>query len=188
MAFDRTTATQSYQPLDSDLTTIAAIANTDGNIIVGNGSNWVAEGGSVARESLGLAIGTDVMAHADNNAVLDATQQWTKAQVPYTRTAAFEQPNFDTYQNFVFTLASGTNAFTEPSTEASNAGQTGVIVLIQPTGGDGVVTWHTDYKPVGGTVADLSDSNGAVDILPYCIQADNNILIGAPQLDLKATS
>ena len=58
------------QPLDADLTAIAALANTDGNIIVGNGSTWVAESGATARASLGLTIGTDVQAYS---AVLDAT-------------------------------------------------------------------------------------------------------------------
>lgn len=39
--------------LDSDLTAIAALAKTDGNIIVGNGTAWVAESGATARTSLG---------------------------------------------------------------------------------------------------------------------------------------
>lgn len=43
------------QPLDADLTAIAALANTDGNVIVGNGSAWVAESGATARTSLGAA-------------------------------------------------------------------------------------------------------------------------------------
>lgn len=42
------------QALDADLTAIAALANTDGNFIVGNGSAWVAESGATARTSLGL--------------------------------------------------------------------------------------------------------------------------------------
>jgi hypothetical protein len=33
-----------YQPLDSDLTTIAGLAKTKGNIMVGSGSAWAAEG------------------------------------------------------------------------------------------------------------------------------------------------
>lgn len=41
------------QPLDADLTAIAALANTDGNFIVGNGSAWVAESGATARASIG---------------------------------------------------------------------------------------------------------------------------------------
>jgi len=48
------------QPLDADLTAIAGLANTDSNFIVGNGSAWIAESGSVARASLGVdAAGTD---------------------------------------------------------------------------------------------------------------------------------
>lgn len=42
---------------------IEALAVTDGNVIVGNGSTWVAESGSTARASLGLAIGTNVQAY-----------------------------------------------------------------------------------------------------------------------------
>ena len=42
------------QPLDADLTAIAALANTDGNFIVGNGTTWVVESGATARTSLGL--------------------------------------------------------------------------------------------------------------------------------------
>ena len=37
-----------------DLTAIGALAKTDGNLIVGNGSTWVAESGATARTSLGL--------------------------------------------------------------------------------------------------------------------------------------
>jgi hypothetical protein len=42
------------QPLDADLTAIAALAVTDGNFIVGNGTTWVVESGATARTSLGL--------------------------------------------------------------------------------------------------------------------------------------
>jgi hypothetical protein len=48
------------QAYDADLTAIAALAKTDGNFIVGNGSAWVAESGATARASLGVdAAGTD---------------------------------------------------------------------------------------------------------------------------------
>ncbi len=43
-----------YQPLDAQLTDIAALAVTDGNFIVGDGTNFVAESGATARTSLGL--------------------------------------------------------------------------------------------------------------------------------------
>jgi len=52
------------QTSDADLTAIAALANTDGNLIVGNGSTWVAESGATARTSLGLGT---IATQAANN-------------------------------------------------------------------------------------------------------------------------
>jgi hypothetical protein len=45
------------------LVDIFGLAKTDSNIIVGDGTNWVAESGATARTSLGLAIGTNVQAY-----------------------------------------------------------------------------------------------------------------------------
>ena len=48
------------QAWDADLDAIAALAKTDSNFIVGNGTAWVAESGATARTSLGVdAAGTD---------------------------------------------------------------------------------------------------------------------------------
>lgn len=48
------------QAHDADLDAIAALAKTDGNFIVGDGSTWVAESAATARTSLGVdAAGTD---------------------------------------------------------------------------------------------------------------------------------
>ena len=43
------------QQYDADLAAIAVLAKVDGNIIVGDGSTWVAESGATARASLGAA-------------------------------------------------------------------------------------------------------------------------------------
>jgi hypothetical protein len=48
---------------DDELVDIGDLTPTDSNIIVGNGTTWVAESGATARTSLGLAIGTDVQAY-----------------------------------------------------------------------------------------------------------------------------
>jgi hypothetical protein len=49
------------QAYDADLTTLGGLSKTDGNIIVGNGSAWVAESGATARTSLGAATAADVI-------------------------------------------------------------------------------------------------------------------------------
>jgi hypothetical protein len=51
------------QAYNAKLAAIAGLTASDGNIIVGNGSTFVAESGSTARTSLGLAIGTNVQAY-----------------------------------------------------------------------------------------------------------------------------
>jgi hypothetical protein len=50
------------QAYSVSLQDISSLAKTDGNIIVGDGSNWVAESGSTARASLGVSIGSQVQA------------------------------------------------------------------------------------------------------------------------------
>tara|TARA_R100001510_G_scaffold57302_1_gene64914 strand:+ start:220 stop:1785 length:1566 start_codon:yes stop_codon:yes gene_type:complete len=56
------------QAHSAKLDAVAALAVSDGNIIVGNGSTFVAESGSTARASLGVSIGSQVQAY---NAQLD---------------------------------------------------------------------------------------------------------------------
>jgi len=48
------------QAYDAGLADIAGLAVTDGNFIVGDGTNWVAETGATARASLALDTGNDV--------------------------------------------------------------------------------------------------------------------------------
>ena len=45
------------QAWDAGLDDIAALAVSNGNIIVGDGANWIAESGNTARTSLGLGSG-----------------------------------------------------------------------------------------------------------------------------------
>jgi hypothetical protein len=57
--FKTTTIGTNVQAWDAQLDDIAALAVTDGNIIVGDGANWVAESGATARASLGVNTATD---------------------------------------------------------------------------------------------------------------------------------
>lgn len=54
------------QPASNKLTAIAGLAVTDGNIIVGNGTTWVAESGATARASLGVYSTTEVNTKIEN--------------------------------------------------------------------------------------------------------------------------
>jgi len=64
------------QAYDAELSAIAGLATTDSNIIVGNGSTWVAESGATARTSLGLGTSSDVQF---NDAQLDSLGVGTAA-------------------------------------------------------------------------------------------------------------
>jgi hypothetical protein len=131
-------------------------------------------------------MGFDQSADTTTNIVSDATQTFTKAQIPSTETATISTSktlDLDTNQNFILTLGSGANTLANPTTEASNVGQTGVMIFIQPSSGSaGTVSLGTDYETVGGSGLTLSSTNSAYDVVPYIIKADNSILLGTPQL------
>ena len=118
--------------------------------------------------------------------VSQLTGTYTAAQVPKTETATISTSktlDFDTNQNFILTLGSGANTLDNPTTEAGNVGQTGVIIFIQPSSGSaGTVSLGTDYESVGGSGLTLSSTNSAYDVVPYIIKAENSILLGTPQL------
>jgi microcystin-dependent protein len=65
------------QAYDADLSAIGALAKTDGNFIVGNGSTWVAESGATVRTSLGLgtAATLNVGTSANNIVQLNGSAQ-----------------------------------------------------------------------------------------------------------------
>ena len=107
-----------------------------------------------------------------------------KASVPAVFTGTNLTLDFDTYQNFILTLSSGSISLANPSTEASNVGQTGVIIFIQPSSSSaGTVSLGTDYETVGAGGLALSSANNDYDVVPYVIKADNSILLGSPQLN-----
>jgi hypothetical protein len=95
------TNTFNFQPLTATLTAIGALAVTDGNIIVGDGSTWVAESGATARTSLGLGTGdsptftavtagqVDITATGDLRLQDTTGGQYVALQAPGTVSASF---------------------------------------------------------------------------------------------------
>ncbi len=63
----------SIQGWDANLDQVAALAVTDGNFMVGNGSAWIAESGATARASLGL--GTMATETEANYLLVDGSRQ-----------------------------------------------------------------------------------------------------------------
>ena len=87
-------------------------------------------------------------------------------------------PDMQNYNSFVWTLT-GNITLNNPTTEL--AGSSGVFIFIH-SGAARTVSLGTDWETAGGAGLTLSSTAGAVDIVPYFVQAGSNILLGTPQL------
>ena len=167
--------------------TIDVTAKITGAVPIANGGS-ASTSASAARTALGVAVGSDVQGFDSDNAVTDAQQTFSKAQIGSTYTAALSTTSgvldFDTYNNFIITLANGSNTLAEPTTESSQVGQTGYMIFIQPSSGTAAsLSLHGDYEsPAAGGIT-LSTANNDYDVLGYVVKADNSILLGTPLLN-----
>ena len=167
--------------------TIDVTAKITGAVPIANGGS-ASTSASAARTALGVAVGSDVQAFDSDNALTDTQQTLTKAQIGSTYTAALATTSgvldFDTYNNFIITLANGSNTLAEPTTESSQVGQTGYMIFIQPSSGTAAsLSLHGDYEsPAAGGIT-LSTANNDYDVLGYVVKADNSILLGTPLLN-----
>ena len=167
--------------------TIDVTTKITGAVPIANGGS-ASTSASAARTALGVAVGSDVQGFDSDNAVTDAQQTFSKAQIGSTYTAALATTSgvldFDTYNNFIITLANGSNTLAEPTTESSQVGQTGYMIFIQPSSGTAAsLSLHGDYEsPAAGGIT-LSTANNDYDVLGYVVKADNSILLGTPLLN-----
>jgi len=94
--------------------------------------------------------------------------------------------DFDTNQNFVYTLGASIN-LTNPTTDTSDSiGQSGFIMFIQDGTGSRTVSPGSNYTIPGGGALTLSTTANAVDMVPYVIEAADKIRLGTPQLAYAA--
>ena len=167
--------------------TIDVTSKITGAVPIANGGS-ASTSASAARTALGVAVGSDVQAFDSDIVVTDAQQTFSKAQIGSTYTAALATTSgvldFDTYNNFILTLANGSNSLAEPTTEGSQVGQTGYMIFIQPSSGTAAsLSLHGDYEsPAAGGIT-LSTANNDYDVLGYVVKADNSILLGTPLLN-----
>ena len=184
----------SFQML-SQLATTPASGMTSFTLTGDSGSNQTIEDSNTMDVAGGTGIdtvvgATDTVTVAIDSTVVQKTVQntFTKAQVPSTYTAALSATSgvldYDTYQTFIITLASGSNTLAAPTTEASQIGQSGVMIFIQPSSSSaGTISLHADYETAAAGGLTLSTANNDYDVVPYIIKADNSVLLGAPQLN-----
>jgi hypothetical protein len=135
------------------------------------GDNNITNVGSIALDSIAsdAGVGTAITFSAGN--------------VPNTQTAGSQTgnvtPDMSQYTNFVWTLT-GNIVLQDPTDEV--AGQSGIFVFIQDGTGSRTLSHADDrYFVAGGTSITLSTAASSIDIVPYFVQADGKIHLGAAQ-------
>jgi hypothetical protein len=161
------------EDLPATLTAIGALTPTDGNIIVGNGSTWVAESGATARTSLGL--GTIATLAAPAGDVVGTTDTQTLTNKTLTTPAISTPTMTGTIVEDVYAI-SGTSVALEPDngsvqthtltgnttyTDGFTDGQ--AITLMIDDGTAYTITWPTiTWVNNGGAAPTLATSGYTV--------------------------
>ena len=119
--------------------------------------------------------GTEMLEVNDSYVLLGAN---TVGSVETASKTGAVTPNLHVYNSFVWTLT-GNITLNNPTTEGG--GMSGVFIFIH-SGAGRTVSLGTDWETAGGAGLTLSSTAGAVDIVPYFVQATGEILLGTPQL------
>jgi hypothetical protein len=165
----RGTAGGAGQPADAALDDISGLAVTDGNIIVGDGTNWVAESGATARTSLGAAaLGantfTGTQSYADQILSRPKIEDYAETVNAIGSTGGGTQDINLTLGNVVtLTVDTSTNTFTFSNPPASGAA--GSFTAIITNGGSQTVNWPASVDFAGGVAPTLTAAG--VDILTF---------------------
>jgi len=159
-----------------------------GGITAANGITSTAASNTLGATSFNDANITNVGSIALDSIASDAGTgtaiTFGAGNVPNTNTntsvSGSTAPDFSQYTNFIWTLT-GNLVLTDPGDEV--AGQSGIFVFIQDGTGSRTLSHAADqYFVAGGTSITLTTSASAIDIVPYFVQADGKIHLGAAQL------
>jgi len=191
------------QAWNATLDELAALAKTDSNFIVGNGSAWVAETGSTARTSLGvystaeidaliddlsgvtdaatartnlgLAIGSDVQAYDADNAFLDVAQSFSQGQRGgiVTLTDGATITPDMDTGNFFTVTLGGNRTLANPTN--LTAGQSGLFFIVQDGTGSRTLSYGTYYDFESGAAPTLTTTASAYDIITYTVRSTTSI-------------
>jgi hypothetical protein len=152
---------------------LASLTPEDGAIVIGDGSEFVAESGSTARESLGLSIGSDVQEYDPDTAKTDVVQNFTAAQrgdVATLTPGATVTPNFAVANNFTLSLDQDT-VLGNPTNIV--AGQSGCITVVQDS--TARTLSYGPYWYFEGGVPTLSITASSVSTLVYYVDSSTHI-------------
>ena len=159
-----------------------------GGITAANGITSTAASNTLGATSFNDANITNVGSIALDSIASDAGTgtaiTFSAGNVPNTNTntsvSGSTAPDFSQYTNFIWTLT-GNLVLTDPGDEV--AGQSGIFVFIQDGTGSRTLSHAADqYFVAGGTSITLTTTASAIDIVPYFVQADGKIHLGAAQL------
>lgn len=165
-----------YQPLDADLTAIAALATT----AYGRGlltlANQAALQAAVGVGTAGLLAKATVAQYRANTAdkVLTPDIAWgAAASVALAQVAGAVAVDLNTGLNF--TLAMTGTPWTLSNPTNGKDGQTGKIEITQDATGNRVLNYAANWKFTGGVDPVLSTAANAKDILHFEVLADGNV-------------
>jgi len=158
-----------------------------GGITAANGITSTAASNTLGATSFNDANITNVGSIALDSIASDAgvgtAITFGAGNVPNTLVAGSQTgnitPDMSQYTNFILTLT-GNIVLQDPGDEV--AGQSGVFVFIQDGTGSRTLSHADDrYFVAGGTSITLSTAANAKDIVPYFVEADGTIYLGAAQ-------
>ena len=162
------------------------IAFTDGDdaITIADGGGITLAAGLDCGENDITNVGSIALDSISSDAGNGTAIVFNQGNVPNTNTntsvSGSTAPDFSQYTNFIWTLT-GDLVLTDPGDEV--AGQSGIFVFIQDGTGSRTLSHADDrYFVAGATSITLSTAASSIDIVPYFVQADGKIHLGAAQL------
>lgn len=165
-----------FQPLDSDLTAIAALATTAFGRNLLTLANQAALQSSVGVGSAGLlakATAAEYRANTANRGVATDTAWGAAASVALANAGGTVAVDLNTGLNFTLAMTGGPWTLGDPVN--GKDGQSGKIEITQDATGGRVLNYHANWDFPGGVAPVLSTGANARDVLYYCVLSNGRV-------------